>query len=34
MPVKVEAADGIRKMLGCDKSVKAGEPEDESLSSW
>jgi hypothetical protein len=29
MPSKVEAADGIRKMLGWDKVVKAGEPEDD-----
>lgn len=29
MPAKVEAADGIRKMLGWDKVVKAGEPEDD-----
>jgi hypothetical protein len=29
MPAKVEAADGIRKMLGWDKSLKAGEPDDE-----
>ena len=29
MPAKVEAADGIRKMLGWDKSVKAGEPDDD-----
>jgi hypothetical protein len=29
MPAKVEAADGIRKMLGWDKSAKAGEPEDD-----
>jgi hypothetical protein len=29
MPAKVEAADGIRKMLGWDKSLKAGEPDDD-----
>jgi hypothetical protein len=29
MPVKVEAADGIRKMLGWDRVVKPGEPEDD-----
>ena len=27
---KLEAADGIREMLGWDKSVKAGEPENDS----
>ena len=29
MPAKIEAAEGIRKMLGWDKSMKAGEPEDD-----
>jgi hypothetical protein len=29
MPAKMEAADGIRKMLGWDKVVKAGEPDDD-----
>jgi hypothetical protein len=29
MPTKIEAADGIRKMLVWDKSMKAGEPEDD-----
>ena len=29
MPSKVDCADGIRKMLGWDKSVKAGEPDDD-----
>jgi hypothetical protein len=29
MPAKVKAADGIRKMLCWDKSVKAGESEDD-----
>lgn len=29
MPAKVEAADGIRKMLGWDKAVKADQPEDD-----
>ena len=30
MPAKVEAADGIRKMLGWDRVAKPGEPEDDS----
>ena len=29
IPAKIEAADGIRKMLGWDKPIKSGEPEDD-----